>query len=128
MERSAQGAASSRERAMASSSCRLEPGNFVGDLRQIRGARPRVELRQQRVVERRRLAPVHFARWIVEIAEYDRPCRTYRLAGGDDLTVRDAPILPVGENARGGDALHAVGALFHDAAHAHGDFRIALRS
>ena len=49
-----------------------------------------------------------------------------RLARGDDFTVADLPILALGVDARMVDALHAIGALLHDAAAAHGDVRVAL--
>src|SRR3989338_4634086 len=43
------------------------------------------------------------------------------LAGGDDFAVADLAAFLLGGNAGGVDALHAVGALLHHPARAHGD-------
>ena len=59
-----------------------------------------------------------------QIAEADRPRRTGRLAGGDDLAVVDRAVVLFGGAARAADALDAIGALLHDAAPAHRDVGI----
>src|SRR5689334_18361370 len=68
-------------------------GRRIRHAREVRRARPRVELGEQRVVERRALAPVDLALRIREIAEDDRARRARGLAGGDDLAV--AQLAPV---------------------------------
>ena len=62
---------------------------------------------------------------IVQVAEDDRLRRARRLAGGHDFAVADRPVLLLGLDARGVDALHAVRALLHHAAAADRDVGIA---
>ena len=50
-----------------------------------------------------------------------------RLAGGQNLAVADLAIFALGLDAGDVDALHAVGALLHDAAAAHRDVGVALQ-
>src|SRR4029077_21085598 len=98
----------------------------VAQLRQVGGARPGVELLEQAVVERVRLPAVHLPilLLVVQIAEDDGARRAGLLAGGLELPGRDRPLSDLGLDLRLLDALHAVGALLHDAAHAHGDVRV----
>src|SRR5271166_3185291 len=104
-----------------------ELGIGIAHLGEIGRARPRVEFGEQGIVERRGLDPADPARGIVDVAKENRAARASRLAGGHDLAVGQAPIGFFRLDARIGDALNAVGAFLHDAAHAHRDFRIALR-
>ena len=97
----------------------LDLGVGIAQLGQIRRARPGVELGQESVVARARLGLVDRAAGIVQVAEHDRPGRTGRLTGRHHLVAPHRPILDVGGDARGVDALHAVRALFHDPAVPH---------
>src|SRR5208282_4981246 len=86
---------------------------------------------QQPVVTVERLELRHPAVWIVDVAEDDRVGRTGLLAGSLQRAVFDFELAILANrrdfsvNAVLGDALHAVGALFHDAAAAHADVGIA---
>ena len=60
--------------------------------RQVRRARPRVQLGQQGVIQRLGLHRGDLALRIVHIAEDDRLGRTRLLAGGDHFAVSDAPV------------------------------------
>src|SRR5207342_378398 len=59
--------------------------------------------------------------------EHDGLGRAHRLAGGDYLAVANLPVVTLGVDPRLIDALHAIGALLHHAAAAHGDIRIPRR-
>src|SRR5262249_24156619 len=98
----------------------------VAERGQIRRARPRAELAEQRVVQRTLLETAYRARRIVEVAEHDRLGGTGRRARGHHLTVADPSALLLGVDARGIDPLHAVRALLHHAAASHGDVGISL--
>src|SRR5213592_2693520 len=65
----------------------------VLDLRQVRGARPRVQLAEQRVVPRLRLPLRDPAGRVVHVAEDDGLRRARRLAGGLDVAVADVATL-----------------------------------
>src|ERR1039457_5041571 len=93
-------------------------GIGVAQFGQVGRARPRVELAQQGVVEWGGLGLVDLAAWIIEIAKNDGPGRAYRLACRGDVPVDQALTAVFGFDPRVGDALHAVRALFHHAAHA----------
>ena len=95
--------------------------------REIRRARPRVEIFEHRVVARARLELGDAAVGIVDVAEDDRLGRAHRLAGRHDFAVANVAIFALRLDARGVDALHAVGALLHDAAAADGDVGVALQ-
>ena len=92
--------------------------------RQIRGARPRVEVGQQCVIPFIGFQLGHAAVLVVDIAEDDRLGRASGLAGGLDLAIADLAVLLLGIDFGGVDALHAVRAFFHDAAAAHRDIGI----
>src|SRR5580658_10841797 len=62
---------------------------------------------------------------IIDIAEDDRFRGASALAGGDDFAVAHFAVLFFARDFRRVDALHAVGAFFHDAAAAYGDVGIA---
>src|SRR5271170_8101228 len=62
---------------------------------------------------------------IIDIAEDNRLRGARTLAGGDDFAVAYFAILFFARDFRRVDALHAVGAFFHDSAAAHGDAGIA---
>src|SRR4051812_15491504 len=99
----------------------------VRDAAEVARARTRVELREQVVAQRRALRLADRAFRVVQVAEDDRARRTGGLAGGDDLSVADAPAFLFRGDPRAGDALQAVGALLHHPAHAHRHFGILLR-
>ena len=99
----------------------------VAHRRQIGRARPRVEVLEHRVVAWARLQLRHAAVRIVDVAEDDRVGRAHRLARRHDLAVANLATFALGLDARGVDALHAVGALLHHAAAADGDVGIALQ-
>src|SRR5207247_802334 len=64
---------------------------------------------------------------IVEVAEDDGVGRAGLRAGARDLAVANGAIaFALGRDLRLLDALHAVRALLHDAAHAHGDVGVEL--
>src|SRR5829696_1923031 len=94
---------------------------------QVSSARARVEILEQAVVAFQLLQPGDAAFRIVQVAEYDGVGRTRRGARGDDFPVLDPAVVPLGVLPRVVDPLHAVGALLHHAAAAHGDVRIAQR-
>src|SRR5260370_3476792 len=62
---------------------------------------------------------------IIGVAEDDGLRRAGGLAGGEDFAIADGTILLFGFDARAVDALHAIGALLHHAAAAHGNLRVA---
>src|SRR5262245_7392957 len=97
----------------------------VPDLAEVRGARPRVDLGQERVVRRPRLPAADRALRVVDVAEDDGLGRADLLAGGLDLPFLDRPVLVLGVDAGAVDALDAVRALLHDPAAAHGDVGVA---
>src|SRR4029079_1948789 len=66
------------------------------------------------------------ARGIVDVSERDRLGGTDLLTRRADFAVADLPAVLRVVDARFLDALHAVGALLHDAARADGDVGIAL--
>src|SRR5262245_32796391 len=73
--------------------CLLQLRVWVSQARQIRGARPGIQLFQQTVVTRLALQLGHSTVRVVQIAKNDRLRGTCLLAGGDDLTVLQRPIL-----------------------------------
>src|SRR5580700_9120937 len=94
---------------------------------QVRGARPRVQLTENRVIALLRLQLGDAAVRVVGVAENDGLGRARRLARGHDFAVGNRAVLLFGLDARVVYTLHAVRALFHDAAAAHSDFGIALQ-
>src|SRR6185295_15653649 len=62
-----------------------------------------------------------------DVAEDDRLGGTRLRAGGGEAAVLERLVLALGVDARRVDALHAVGALLHDAAEADADVGIALQ-
>ena len=105
----------------------LQRGVRVAHDRQVAGARARVELLEQPVVERAGLQLRHAAVRVVDVAEHDRVGRARRLARRHHLAVANLAIVELGRHARVVDALHAVGALLHHAAAADGDVGVALQ-
>src|SRR5438270_13260051 len=102
----------------------LEPrelGVGVPHARQERGTGPRAQLVQQIVAPRIGVQLGHARIRIVERTERDRLRRAPLLARGLELAVPDQALLDARVDALALDALHAVRALFHDAAAAHGD-------
>ncbi len=63
---------------------------------------------------------------VVEVAEDDRVGRAGLLAGGTISPSRSVAVLALGLDLRRLDPLHAVGALLHHAAEAHGDVGVVL--
>src|ERR1043165_3739814 len=63
--------------------------------------------------------------FVINIAKDDGIRGTSLLAGGLDLAIPDPALIFFCGNASGVDPLHAVGALFHDAAAAPRNIRIA---
>src|SRR5579863_284723 len=96
----------------------------VGETRLVGGARVRVQLFEESVIERRRLALSDHAVGIVEVAEGDRLGWAGGLAGRPDLAVADLAVLAIGLDFRFADALDAIGAFLHDAAAAHRQFGV----
>ena len=92
---------------------------------QIRGARTRVQFTENRIVALLRFQFGHAAVRVVGIAKDDGLGRAGSFARGHNFAVGDWAILLFRLDARVVDALHAVRALFHNAAAAHGHFRIA---
>src|SRR5207245_11594539 len=92
-----------------------------------RRARARGGLGQERAVPR--LAPElpDAARGVVQVAEHARLGGTGLGARRHHLAVADRSPLLLGRDAVLVDALHAVGALLHDAAAPHRDVGVALR-
>src|SRR4051794_12856517 len=105
-----------------------ERGVRVPQLREIGGARARVDVLEQPVIERIGLQLRHLPVRIVLIAEDDRPRRAALLAGRLDPVRRDrlgvGLGVDLGLDLRLLDPLHAVGALLHHAAHAHRHVRV----
>src|SRR3954471_22135919 len=105
----------------------LEPrelGVGVPHARQERGTGPRAQLVQQIVAPRISVQLAHARIRIVQRTERDRLRRAPLLARGLELAVLDQALLDARVDALALDALHAVRALFHDAAAAHGDVGI----
>src|SRR5947209_5075751 len=75
--------------------------------REVRRARPCIQLAEERVVRRLRLQLRHLAVRVVEIAEDDRLGRTCLRARGGELAVLDAAVLTLRVDLEFGDALHA---------------------
>ena len=103
----------------------------IAQFGQIGGARPRVQFAQHAVIERMRFEFRDAAVADRSMSPNTMASRgTSLLAGGADFAVADAAgPRSSRRDAGGADALDAVGAFFHDAAPAHGDFglRISLR-
>src|ERR1700690_4422246 len=103
----------------------------VANLSQIGGARPGIQVGQQPVIEIQRLELRHPAVGIVDVAKDNRIGRAGLLAGRLQGSVFNLELAifahrrRFGVNAMLGNALHAIRALFHDAAAAHGDVGIA---
>src|SRR5581483_5326608 len=102
----------------------LQAGTGVGHAREIRRARPRIELAQQGVIERRTFGSADLARRIGEIPEADRARRARGLASRHDVAVGQRPSAGIGVAARRCDALYAKSTLFHHARAAHRDLRV----
>src|SRR3954468_20574470 len=96
----------------------------VPDARQIAGARPVAELGEQHVIAAVRLALVDLGFGIADVAERDRLGGAGLLAGGADVAVFERALGHLGVDLRGLDPLHAIGALLHHAARAHGHVRV----
>src|SRR4051794_31756806 len=92
--------------------------------REIAGARPCIQLLEQYVVEYSRLAARDGTVRVVDIAEDNRLGRAALLAGGDDFAVVERTLFALGVDDGMADALQAIGAFLHDAAPAHGHFRV----
>src|SRR5579864_4744753 len=96
----------------------------VGHAREIGGPRPGVEIVEHAVVERARLPALDLRRRTaellgVEVAEHDRLGRARLLAGGLQPLVGDRLAAHLRVDLGVLDALHAVSALLHHAAHPH---------
>src|SRR3989441_11444834 len=92
---------------------------------QIGSARPGVQFAQQSVVARLSLKSGDAALRVVEVAENDGLGRTGLLASGLNLPVAHQSDFFFGLDTRGVNALHAVSALLHDPAAAHGHVGVA---
>src|ERR1700676_815093 len=97
----------------------------IANSRKIRRPRGSVQLTEDRIGASLRLEFSHAAVEVVGVAKHDGLRRAGGLASSYDFPVTDFAVLLFCFDSRVVDALHAVGALFHDAAAAHGDFRIA---
>src|SRR6266568_7439593 len=100
-------------------------GVGVADRGQVGGAGPGLQLGQEPVVAGALLELRHRATGIVHVSEDDGFRRAGLLAGGLDLAFPDGPPLVPGVDAGSADPLHAVGALLHDPAAAHGHVGVA---
>src|SRR5207244_4877801 len=112
----------------------VRAGSTSGDLRvgvlhrrEVGGARARIELGQEGVVPRLGLERRDAALGVVQVAEHDRLGGAGLGARRHHLAVADRASLLLGRDAVLVDALHAVGALLHDAAAPHRDVGVALR-
>ena len=92
---------------------------------EVARARLRLQLVEQAVVPVAGLQLRDAALGVVDVAEHDRLRRAGRLAGGHHVAVLHLAALVLGVDAGAADALHAVGALLHDAARAHRDLGVA---
>src|SRR6266513_3402205 len=89
------------KRAWTRNSClagRLDRRVGVADQRLVAGARPRVELGQQDIIEWTSLSLRDDAVQIIAVAENDCLGRAALLAGGDDLAILDRPVLAIGRD------------------------------
>src|SRR5208337_1016610 len=86
---------------------------------------PGIQFTEQRVIALLRFQLGNTAVRIVGVAENNSFGGAGRFASGHDFAVADRAALLFRFDAPVVDALHAVGALFHDAAAAHGDFGIS---
>ena len=92
----------------------LDLGVGIAQLRQVRRARPGVQLGQQAVVARAGLGLADVGVAVVQVAEDDRAGRAGRLAGGLHLVAADPLLAPdLRRDPRLVDPLHAVRALLH---------------
>src|SRR5207253_7072204 len=73
------------------------------------------------------LRAIYLALRVAQIAEDDGAARARGLACCHHFAVADPAALLFRLDARARNALHAVGAFLHHAAHAHGDFGVELR-
>src|ERR1700682_1974537 len=96
----------------------------VCEARQVSRARARAQLVQEVVAALIAVQLAHARGGIVQVPEDDGVGGAGLLAGRQHLAVADAPLLHARLDARALDALHAVGALLHDAAGAHRDVGI----
>src|SRR5205807_1120756 len=80
------------------------------------------------IVQRLRLQLRNFALGVMDVAEDDSAGWTRGLTRSYHVAVAHRAILKLRGDLTGPDALHAIGALLHDAAAAHADFGIAQRA
>src|SRR6185437_13260032 len=104
-----------------------ERGIRIADVGEECASRARVQFPKQREVRRLALPLRNLAVRIVQIAEHDRVRRAGSLAGRDNFTVLHFAVFLLRHDLCVVDALHAVRALFHDAAAANRDIGIALQ-
>src|SRR5215472_17023978 len=93
--------------------------------RNVGGARARIQLSQQLVIPLLGFELRNAAVGIIDVAEDNGFGGANLLARGQDVAVFDIRIRLFGGDTRGVDALHAISALFHDAAAAHADIQTA---
>src|SRR6185312_2066142 len=96
----------------------------VAHLAEVSGARACAELGEHGVIGRLGLLGHDLGGLVVDIAEGDGARRAGLLAGGLDGAVGDWLVGDVAADPRLGDALHAIGAFFHDAAFTHRHVRV----
>src|SRR3984885_4637824 len=99
----------------------------VANLGEISRARPRVQFRQQRVVQAVPLPFGNAALRVVQISEHNGLRRASGRARGHDFAIAHLAVLLLGRDLCVIDALHAVGALLHNTAASYRDIRIALQ-
>src|SRR5262249_36521051 len=101
-------------------------GVGVPDLAEVRRTRSRTELGEEAISPIPLVCLRHGAFRIGEIAEDDRTGCTSLLAGGHDAAVFERLTGALALDLGFLDALHAVVALLHDAAHADRDVRVVV--
>src|SRR5207248_7939216 len=110
----------------------------IDHIRNVRGARPRVDVRERAIIPRLPLRFCHATVRIVDVTEDDRfgrtsllACRYYFTVPNRALRVRirllQVNFFDFSLNSRSIDALDTERALFHHAAAAHRDIRISQR-
>src|SRR5580700_2408259 len=106
-------------------SCLLQFRIRIANRGEISGARAGVQLAENRIAAGLGFQLGHAAVGVVGIAKNDGLGGTGGFASSHDFAIANVAVLFFRFDARVVDALHAVGAFFHDPAAAHGDFRIA---
>ena len=94
----------------------LSVGVWIANVGEISCARTGPEVAKKLVVARSGLKGTHPRTGLIDIAEADGAGGTSRLAGGNDLAIRNLAVFLFGAPPRPADALDAISALLHHAA------------